>query len=299
MAGCAERPPATEPGQRAAPDFELPETSAPAFPPGEGPRVVIDEAHQNYHTAGGRYAAFAALLERDGYRVGGLSAQLSAEVLAGIDMLVISNAIHPDNAEAWTLPNPSAFTPAEIAAVEQWVQGGGQLMLIADHMPMPGAAADLARAFGVLFHDGFAYDADGVGRMTFRRDDGSLADHPVTATGPIEFVTTFTGQAFRILDDVDFDPLMRVPAGSYILLPEEAWEFSDATPRIPADGMLQGALIRHGEGRVAVFGEAAEFSAQIQEQEDGTVVRMGMNHPDAPHNAQFLLNVLHWLSDAE
>ena len=52
--------------------------------------------------------------------------------------------------------------------------------------------------------------------------------------------------------------------------------------------------VRHGQGRVAVFGEAAQFSAQIS----GTGARpMGMNHPNAPHNARFLLDVMVWLAD--
>ena len=171
-------------------------------------------------------------------------------------------------------------------------------MLIADHMPMPGAAAELARAFGVLFHDGFAYLADGTSRMTFQHADGSLAAHEVTRPTegpPIASVVTFTGQAFRILDYVDADPLMRLPEGSYLLLPSIAWEFSDATPRIPATGLLQGALVRHGTGRVAVFGEAAAFTAQVSER-NGDIFRMGMNHPEAGHNARFLLNVVGWLT---
>jgi len=49
--------------------------------------------------------------------------------------------------------------------------------------------------------------------------------------------------------------------------------------------------VRFGAGRVAAFGEAAMFTAQVDE--DGP---MGMNHPEAPQNAQFVLNVLHWLT---
>jgi hypothetical protein len=46
---------------------------------------------------------------------------------------------------------------------------------------------------------------------------------------------------------------------------------------------------------VAVFGEAAAFSAQIQERASGPY-QFGMNHPAAPHNARFLLNVMNWLT---
>lgn len=59
--------------------------------------------------------------------------------------------------------------------------------------------------------------------------------------------------------------------------------------------MLQGAVLRFGKGRVAVFGEAALFSAQERLGKDGRTL-MGMNRPDATQNPQFLLNVVHWLS---
>jgi hypothetical protein len=33
------------------------------------PKVAIDEAHNNFHTASGRYKPFADLITNDGYRV--------------------------------------------------------------------------------------------------------------------------------------------------------------------------------------------------------------------------------------
>lgn len=44
-----------------------------------------------------------------------------------------------------------------------------------------------------------------------------------------------------------------------VFLPSVAWEFSESTPRIPAAYLLQSALVRHGAGSVAAFGEAAMF----------------------------------------
>lgn len=77
--------------------------------------------------------------------------------------------------ESWDLPTPSAFSPEGVEAVREWVEAGGSLLLFADHMPMPGAARDLAAAFGVRFSNGFALDPDGMsGQLVFRRSDGSL-----------------------------------------------------------------------------------------------------------------------------
>lgn len=278
-------------------DFD-PSVAAPAFAAGRGPVVLIDEAHQNFHTADGRYAPFAALLRKDGYRVEASSAPVSAEMLARADLFVIANAVADTNVGNWTLPTPSAFAQEEIDALDAWVRRGGSLLLIADHMPFPGAVAGLAERFGILMGNGFAFAADGRGILRFGTDDGTLASHPIvrgrTAEEAVTFVTSFTGQAFRVAPDVPFEPLMVLGDGTYLILPSEAWQFSDTTPRIAAAGLLQGAVLRPGLGRLAVFGEAAMFSAQLA---GPNRIPVGMNHPEAPQNAQFLLNVMHWLSD--
>jgi hypothetical protein len=51
--------------------------------------------------------------------------------------------------------------------------------------------------------------------------------------------------------------------------------------------------VYHGQGRVAVFGEAAMFSAQVVGPDKRPI---GMNAPDARDNSRFALNLLHWLS---
>lgn len=287
---------ATRAQQQGDPNFK-PTIEDPAFSEGEGPVVLIDENHQNFHTAEGRYRPFARLLRRDGYEVKALEAPITMDVLKAADILVISNALAKSNVDNWKLPTPSAFTDQEIQTLQTWVQKGGSLLLIADHMPFPGAVEELALSFGIIMGNGFAFTADSSGLMQFRKRDGSLQQHSITegrnASETVDSVTTFTGQAFRVQSDVAADPLMVLDKNTILLLPTEAWEFSKQTPRIRAAGMLQGAALHVGDGRVAVFGEAAMFTAQLA----GSQQRpMGMNHPEAPQNAQFLLNVMHWLS---
>lgn len=96
-------------------------------------------------------------------------------------------------------------------------------------------------------------------------------------------------QASRVTED----QLWALRRNVDLLLPQVAWQFSRLTPRISASEMSQGAVTRFGKGKVAVFGEAAMFSAQIAEPGHRLA---GMNSPMAPQNAQFLLNVVHWLS---
>jgi len=275
--------------------------ASPAWPAGAGPAVLVDEAHHNFHTMSGRFLAFAKLLRSDGYAVSANASKFTREALAGAKILVISNALAPENADGeWSLPTPSAFDSAEIAAVREWVWEGGSLWLIADHMPFPGAAGELASEFGVLMSNGFATDeTEQESRMLFTREGvkrvgGTLADHPITRgrndAERVDSIVAFTGQAFRL--DAPGEPLMTLGRGNVVLLPEVAWQFSKLTQRIPASGMLQGAALNFGKGRLAVFGEAAMFSAQLAGPGRSP---MGMNDPTAPHNPQFLLNVAHWL----
>ncbi|HEX5724209.1 MAG TPA: hypothetical protein VFX98_02015, partial [Longimicrobiaceae bacterium] len=69
-----------------------PAVPSPAYPAGQGPRVLFDEAHLNFHTASGRYKPFVDLVTADGYRVTPNAAPFSAATLAGHDVLVIANA---------------------------------------------------------------------------------------------------------------------------------------------------------------------------------------------------------------
>ena len=41
----------------------------PSYPSGSSPLVRIDAAHNNFHTANGRYRPFAQVLRADGFRV--------------------------------------------------------------------------------------------------------------------------------------------------------------------------------------------------------------------------------------
>lgn len=274
------------PGQQVLnPDADV-SVAAPAYRPGKGPRVRIDQAHANFHVIDGRYAPFAKLLANDGYRVAGHAAPFTAESLADVDLLVISNATAPDGAD-------SAFTDAEIAAVKTWVKRGGALLLIADHAPFAGAAAKLGKAFGVSFKDGYAIDTASQGKDLFRRGAG-LADHPITrgakGDGPVSQVRTFTGSAFEAPRAA---PLLTLSEGFVLLRPTQPGVVDESTPRSPAGGLLQGAALTRGKGRVVVMGEAAMFSSQLAGPDKRI---MGFGAEGAEQNQRFALNLIHWLS---
>lgn len=273
------------------------ENPNPAYAHGEGPQVCLDGAHHNFHTADGRYKPFAELLRGDGYRVAGFKQKFSRQTLADCALLVIANAVAAENQEDWSYPHPSAFSRAEINELVEWIRGGGSLLLIADHAPWPGAAADLGAVLGVHMLDGYAHHkATPDGPDFFFRAGGTLALHPI-ANGrspeeQVESVVTFGGQAFYPSGKVQ--PLLVF--GPQATAVTAVWEnFPDTpendAPRFRVTGWLQGATRQLGQGRVVILGEAAMCTAQVDE--DGP---MGMNHPKAPQNAQFCLNTVRWLS---
>lgn len=263
-----------------------------AFPTGKGPVVAIDAGHHNFHTAEERYAPFAKLAAADGFQVTSLATTLDAKALEGVDILVIANALNAANDGQWVLPTPSAFTQDEIAAIVDWVDQGGSLLLIADHMPFAGAAAELAASLGFLFTNGYAANfRDREMKFTFSPGRGldleGLGDQGLPE---IERVVTFTGQAFTIPSVAH--SLLTLKGRYAAFLPTVAGKFDRTTPVVDVSGYSQGAIVDFGKGRVAVFGEAGAFTAQVTA--SGRL--MGMNAPGAEDNAPFALAVLRWLA---
>lgn len=270
----------------------------PAFRAGTGPRLLIDEAHHNFHTMSGRYQTFAAIARSDGYRVEANKAPFSKESLAGAGILVISNAGMEGEA-SWSLPTRSAFSATEIDAVEAWVRAGGAMLLIADHMPAAGSAAALAERFGVMFTNGYTTQPRPAGYQgdLFTRGHGTLLDHPITkgreTRERIDSVVTFTGQAFQLIGP-GVATILRFGDSAWTLLPSRAGVGFDSTTAEVYSGRWPHAVtVKVGSGRVAMFGEAAMFSAQLA---GAARAPMGMNNPRARPNKQLLLNTFHWLS---
>lgn len=266
----------------------------PAYSLGKGPLVYIDEGHHNFHTRGDRYLPFARLLERDGYVTEGYTGSFETGMLIKCRVLVISNALNEANVQNWYKPVYSAFTREEIETVRKWVEGGGSLFLIADHMPMGGAAAEMAAAFGFGFTDGFAADTAQAGPALFCRADNTLGSNVITNgrhTGEqVDSIYSFTGQAFTIPEDAG--TVLTFNEKHLLLLSDTAWVFNEQTVFKPISGWSQLAYREYGKGRVVMSGEAAMFTAQLAGPQQ---YRAGMNSPFAQNNYRLLLNIIHWL----
>jgi hypothetical protein len=260
------------------------------------PRVLIDAAHHNFHTAEGRYAPLARLLQESGFAVHSATGPITPQLLQTTDILVIANALHASNVDRWELPVAPAFSAEETGLLTSWVENGGSLLLIADHFPFPGAIADLAANFGFRLFNGFAIRADVAAEDVFDLDLGSLRPHKqITGADlktPVTQIAAFTGSAFEA--PTEAQPLMVLGKDYELWLTSRAWEFRADTPRRSANGLLQGATHSHGKGRVAIFAEAAMFTSQSAP--DGQT-SIGFDAPAARDNRAFVIHVFRWLTD--
>ncbi|HZM89197.1 MAG TPA: DUF4350 domain-containing protein [Blastocatellia bacterium] len=281
--------------QVADPDFD-PKVANPAYTK-KHPKVFLDEAHNNFHTASGRYKPFADLISNDGYQVIPNKQKFSKAALKGCDVLVVSNAL---GAVAMGSPEASnsAFTEEECDAVRDWVRSGGNLLLIADHAPMGAANEKLGMRFGVEMSKGYTGDPanrdEETGSDTFlkyNRENKLLGDHPITrgrnAGETISRVIAFTGQSLKgPKDSVAF---MKLADTAVNVIPERP---GSAEQQSSAAGQAQGIAFKFGKGRAVVLAEAGMLSAQLA---GPRKMKFGMNRPGID-NRQLALNIMHWLS---
>jgi hypothetical protein len=263
----------------------------------EPPRVLIDEAHFNLHTASGRYKPLATLLANDGYDIRAGQEKFSADSLHDVDVLIIANA--RGGAEGTDDVKNPAFTDAECEAVRQWVSDGGALLLIADHRPFGPAAANLASRFDVEMGLDYVSDKsqrrDNSGTLFFTRENRLLGEHPIlmgrSDSERVTTVATFVGQSVSVPSDAA--PLLRLSETSY----ESPTPIATPANSRSAQGKAQAVALEVDRGRVVISGEAGMFSAQILKRRFGDSMRFGMNAP-GNDDRQFALNILHWLSRA-
>ncbi len=272
------------------------------------PVVLLDQGHNNWAWEPEKYnPVMESFLTENGFQVRVNAGAFTMETLQGIQIVKIDNVFPPGDNENWSLPTSSAFTKIEIDTLKEWVEGGGSLMLVVEHMPFPGALEDLASAFGIELSNGFALDREKLGDLSeaaiaeagylvFYREDGSLADHPVlegrNQEEKINFVATDVGSAFHL--PAGGIPLLILGEGIVSLEPDVSWRFNEKTPSRVVAGWSQGGLLEVGKGRVVILGDSWLFTAPdfieppyLENERDA---KFGAN------NHQFTLNLLRWLS---
>ncbi|HXD31106.1 MAG TPA: hypothetical protein VN643_08315 [Pyrinomonadaceae bacterium] len=289
----AQTPPQPRQEQRADESFDT-KVDKPAYKK-NGPKVLFDEAHNNFHTTSGRYKPFADLMTHDGYQITPNKEKFSAAVLKAYRVLVISNAQgapRTEPFEAWSNP---AFTAAECDAVRDWVKAGGSLFLIADHEPNGSANQILGSRFDIDMSKSYTIDDQNCDKETnngafiiYTRESGRLADHAVTrgrnTSEQVNRIIAFTGQSLK--GPPASIPFLKLADSAQNTMPPYG-----SNPFVSAAGRAQGIALKFGKGRAIFLGEAAMMSAQVTPQG----MLFGMNRSGID-NRQLALNIMHWLS---
>ena len=278
-----------------APDYNyISQKILPAYPKGKGPVIYFDEAHKNLHTLNDRLLVTGNLLESDGYKVKPLKSKISSDkILSNCKIFVINNALNDKNVDDWTNPTFSAFTEDEIENIKNWVEYGGSLLLIIDHMPIPGAAYNLAKKFGFELKNGHAMAQPEKDNYFFRVKK-TLSDNIITNgrnnSERIDSILSFDGSGFIIPEDAT--SILTFDSTYYQWDPKSAWELSSVKP-YSIKGFSQGAYKKFGKGKIVLYGEAMMFTAQLGA--GLSWVKLGMNSEKCPNNYRLFLNTIHWL----
>lgn len=257
------------------------------------PRVLFDEAHNNFDTTNNRYKPFADLIFNDGYHLAVNRQPFTKESLKSFKILIIVNPLGGEDVDDEAAKEP-AFTTVECEAVSDWVRGGGALLFIADGAPFGSAAEILAKKLGVEMSKGHTTDHANSDKesndplvMVYSRENHLLLAHPITNgrndAERADRVMIFNGQS------------LKGPEGSEVFLKLADTAIDNASPaekKLSAAGRAQGIALRLGKGRVVVLADAAMLSAQVTGSDNRP---FGMNTPDID-NKQLTLNIMHWLS---
>ena len=259
------------------------------------PRIMFDEAHNNFHTSTSRYKPFADLLMADGYRLVINRQPFTEKLLKSFKLLVIANALGDDIDEPEA--EKPAFSETECVAIRDWVRDGGSLLLISDPGPFAKSASTLAMQFGIEmegltiedpFNSAEKYQSS---LIVYSRENRQLVDHPIIdgrdASEKIGRVIVFGGQSLNGPKESVY----------FLKLADSARNLSHGTDgETPAEnsrGVAQGLALKVGSGRVVVLAEANMLTALLGEPPDKEPI--GMNYPGID-NKQLTLNIMHWLS---
>jgi len=252
------------------------------------PVILFDAAHNNYHTASGRYKPYAELMANDGFKVIENKAPFTKEMLAKTNVVIIAS------------PN-SSFSITEIKLLNDWIKKGGSFLAITDHDNF--SFDNLLESLGVKTPEtNFTDDTvharimkDGVTKnprhIVFSANANLLGDHPIingkNGSEKINVVMTFSGRT--IIAPPESSLLLRLSetAISYLTI-EPTQRTIEESVAVKCNGARAfGTAFNFGKGKVVVVGEAA---MQTVQQADG-----GFNTPGCD-NKQFALNIMRWLT---
>lgn len=277
--------------------------TAPAWT-GNGPAVLVDNAHWNAATTARGLVAFAGLLQADGYTVLPGANAARAETLKDARVAVIANPLglsgmarrvaRTVGLDELAMFDDEALMGQEIDTTLQWIENGGSLLLAVDEDPVARGSVALAASLGVTLHRRLVIDLGHSEprfpeRLVFSRENGLIGAHPIVDAGrdvpAVNRVVTFGGQA------------LTVPQGAAALLVfspsavEVARKGDPATSGASVGGLAQAVAFERGRGRVVVLGDVALLT--MSEVGDGQPVGLSWA---GTNNERFVRHIMRWLS---
>jgi hypothetical protein len=142
----------------------------------------------------------------DGYRPVVNRQPFTKKSLDSFKLLVIANPLGGDDIDEADAEKP-AFSEDELAAVREWVKGGGALLLVADPGPFAKSASGLAKQFAVEMQASVTEDPANsaeefrASMIVYSRENHQLVEHPITAgrdgAEKLNRVIVFAGQSLK------------------------------------------------------------------------------------------------------
>lgn len=260
----------------------------------KGPLIYFDEAHMNYERMECKLQHLAGTLKKDGYKVQPYKGRFTADRLAKAKILVIPNA-RSQHVNGFRVDSTYALIEQEADVLEEWVKNGGSLLLITDDAPLPSRIENIQKRFGIDMVNGVVKDTSNkeMGDV-FSKETGALADNVITQgrndKEAVDQVATFTGTAFTAPDKAT--PILTCDERFTLFFADRQDVVDTGVKSKSAEGMLQGAIMEYGAGKIAVFTDAEMFMALKHKERKEKV---GVNWKYAQDNMQFILNLFHWM----
>jgi hypothetical protein len=275
-----------------------------SWPIGEGPAVLVDNAHWNGATTSRGLIGFAALLRADGYRVLPDGNSTRAEMLADVRIGVVANPLGLSGlaralVDRLGLPpltflDDEALWGQEMETVVQWVENGGSLLVAIDEGPPARGVRGLTSRLGVQVGSGVVVDLGNSEprapeRLVFSRENGLIGQHPIVDGGPealaVNRIVSVGGPA--LTSPPDGTILLRLGA-SAVEVPRLGVSPASGTP-VP--GLARAVAFSRGRGRVVVVGDTALLTSLLDR--DGRAYGLGTAETQAD---RFALAVMRWLT---
>lgn len=273
--------------------------SRPMYKKQTGPNILIDAGHHNFIVEMGLIKPFVDLSRNDGYKPNIDSGVFTTDYLSKYQMLLISPAMPFKFGSKKEVTTEITFTSEELAALKDWVNKGGSLIILSEHAPIDKSMTPLLNTFGIQSSIGAVYDTVNCDTtlkvsyfetiLRFTSSNTLLnKNHPlIKGRNKHELVNnieTYTGCA---LSESNYTNIFKLGSTAGI----KKWNGI-----LPSGGGDSQCLAGNfGEGKIVALGDCNGFTAMYVNS-GGKKLLAGMQVKEYDWK-QFVLNTLHWLSN--